>query len=117
MTFRIGQKVICVNDQWAGYGPKVRNDIPCPLKRGCVYVVDGYARPSYAWESDGRKRSSCGLLIAGIPNYDWHGMGINIGFDPRRFRPVVEPKAKKSTDITIFTDMLKTAPEKVRVLQ
>ena len=76
--FRVGQKVVCVNDRWRNEDGK--HDY---ITKGVVYVVTGYGRcrdGSQGVHLDGVKN------LGGAPFYKW------------RFRPV--------TDISIFTDIL-----------
>ena len=86
MTFRVGQKVVCIDASkrrllgvWAA-------DIPV---KGCVYTVDGFLEHPLG----------PGLILVEIKNdIDEHGGA----YDARRFRPVVERK----TDISVFTRLL-----------
>lgn len=83
MTFRVGQKVVCVNDK-PMFGWLWTNDKP---EIGTVYTV--------ARVIAGRYGSYQSLLLVEICNDD-------LGYRAERFRPVVERK----TDISIFTKML-----------
>lgn len=86
MTFHVGQKIVCVDDgpsKWSGMCGK-------SVKRGRIYTVlrmmdyhDGAGERLY--------------LIEAAPS------GCHDGFNPDRFRPIVE----KKTDISLFTAMLK----------
>lgn len=102
--FRVGQKVVCVNDQ-----PRLielfpyRAGLPTNLQSGQIYTITGTtvddsgepgvylaeAKSSLRPFRDGRERSF------------WCG----------RFRPIVERK----TDISIFTEMLTPAERKHEV--
>lgn len=77
MTFRIGQKVVCVN---AGMGAL---DASRYLTKDAVYEVD-------LVRIDG-----AGTLVLGVA-------GVSLHWRASRFRPAVERK----TDISIFTAML-----------
>jgi hypothetical protein len=94
MTFRIGQKVVCIDN---GPNPKLKNnfwigDIPIV---GNIYTISGFGFAEATNEEL--------LVLVEIKNCSRHG----IGYSAWRFRPVVERK----TDISIFTAMLK--PSKV----
>lgn len=85
MTFRVGQKVVCVDgNHWM------------PLRHS-EYVVEG--RIYTVSEVD-----SGGVNVVGIrPDPFPLGEG-NYVWDSARFRPIVERK----TDISVFTEMLRT---------
>ena len=86
MTFRVGQKVVCVN--------------PCnDLVRGRVYTI---LKTGVCFH-DGKNRS-----IVLVDQTRFGAPSGRLPFFAERFRPVVERK----TDISIFTQMLK--PSKVR---
>lgn len=94
MTFRVGQKVVCVRTM-PGHRRMETGVYP---EEGPVYVV----RSIFYFE--GRAL----LRLQGIDNTHLHYTdGIEPGFNAKNFRPVVERK----TDISIFTAMLK--PSKV----
>lgn len=86
MSFRVGQKVVCVDDapslgrEWFGYEPK----------EGAVYTIAGFSHGRYG---------DYQVLVLVELNHPW-------GYRASRFRPVAERK----TDISIFTAMLKEAP-------
>jgi hypothetical protein len=86
MSFHVGQKVVCINDQ-----PGCGGDI-APIRKGKVYTVvavtDGVAH-------DG---PDTGLVLAEDPPLP----KFFKGYSARRFRPVVERK----TNIEIFKAML-----------
>lgn len=81
MTFRVGQKVVCINDT---LNPETARYMPLRPKRGTIYTIesihvaphiDGYGvrlvelpNPSHVWSDD----DEC----------EW-------SFDSRRFRPLV----------------------------
>jgi hypothetical protein len=90
MTFRIGQKVVCIDAQcaagfdWYGFPPT----------EGAVYTVAGFGRnPVYGHEV---------IKIAEL-GHPW-------GYKPRRFRPVVERK----TDISFAHEILRKASKPAR---
>lgn len=89
--FRVGQKVICVDD-WQSKFPPYE---PCPLTRGRIYTV------TKSWLY---KQRHPVVLVAEIKKPKSH-----CGFDATRFRPIVDRK----TDISIFTEMLKPNTPKV----
>jgi len=95
MTFRVGQKVVCVNSE------KFRNmdlNLSGGLfpKKGMIYTVRGFSIGGHVLLDE----------IVELPHLWLEGYGEG-GWLVWRFRPVVERK----TDISIFTAMLK--PSKV----
>lgn len=104
MAFRVGQKVVCVDDDVNGrYTPwPFRGGID-GLKAGRVYTIRDvglYCDVPCLW--------LCGITRAMAKGWERHG---EPGYNVLRFRPVVERK----TDISIFTAML-TGTKKRRVL-
>lgn len=92
--FRIGQRVICVNDRGEGRGA---------LRRGEIYTVTALCPPG----PDGEP----GLRIAeALSPPERFRYGSDKGWRVTRFRPIVERK----TDISIFTEMLSPTPLRVR---
>lgn len=94
MTFRVGQKVVCVDD-----GP---GDFSGPsfLALNSIYTIRGFCENIHG---------EIGLLLEEVrPDLPRLMTGQERGFMQKRFRPLVERK----TDISIFTQMLK--PSKVR---
>lgn len=87
MSFRVGQKVVCVDDSATPGRKWMHGDKPTV---GKIYEVMGF-------EIDYRDGKLC-LIVDAFPHW---------GFKAWRFRPIVERK----TDIEIFTSMLK--PSKV----
>lgn len=88
MTFRVGQKVVCVdNNAW--YGP--HGDGLEPLTKGRIYTVIAVDVCLFA-------NPAC--KVSELHSKHWMRQS--------RFRPIVERK----TDISIFTQMLK--PSKVK---
>jgi hypothetical protein len=98
MAFRVGQKVVCVDDKpRPGANPRMDG-----LSKGQVYTVqrigiDNFWAEPVLWLVEIRRELQPGFQRFG-----------EVGYDPRRFRPVVE----KKTDISIFEAMLKRAPVK-----
>lgn len=94
MTFRIGQKVVCVDA--SVHGPdSIR------LCKGAIYTV-GDIDPA-------RDRfDEIGLIVCEIEMKRHNGWSAS--FRASRFRPVVERK----TDISIFTEILRKASKPAR---
>lgn len=90
MTFRVGQKVVCVD------ASAIQKAVP--LNEGAVYTI----RTIIPLRSSVR---GCGIYLVEIVNL--LELGLEVGYFSDRFRPAVERK----TDISIFTAMLK--PSKV----
>ena len=81
MTFRVGMKVVCIDD-----GPSWMGIIP-PLKRGCVYTVAGL-------DTRGLSYGELGLWLTEV-----RAIGDQFHFDSfrtSRFRPAVSPKSEIS---------------------
>lgn len=89
MTFRIGQKAVCIapgKSNWAGTNQ-------CVV--GSIYTV----RQIHI------RLGECGILLEEITNPPWSFDGLECGFRASRFRPLVERK----TDISVFTALLNPA--------
>ena len=97
MTFRIGQKVVCVDS--AAYPDRNgwRDDSPTA---GTVYTVSGF----YTSPVDG---SGCITLVELKRNPIVISRGVR-GYRAFRFRPV------KTTDISALTALLSPSPEETR---
>ena len=80
MTFRVGQKVVCVDTRSDHRGS-------CELIQGEVYKI--------ASMSPSKTLGGAFIRVAGGPHYGWH---------QSRFRPVQE--RKRETDISVFLAML-----------
>jgi hypothetical protein len=92
MTFRVGQKVVCVDA--AG---------EAALELGSVYTISEILPPTFCrWR--GLKRYTIGLWFAELPVDDEYG------YAPERFRPVVERK----TDISFAHEILRKASKPAR---
>ncbi len=90
MAFRVGQKVVCVNDK-----PSRFTGLPTNVREGGVYTVTKtFLHP----------RGIPCVLLSEIEVPIHH-----LGYDASRFRPVVERK----TDISIFTAMLNPSKQTV----
>ncbi len=87
MTFRVGQEVCCIRDDWIN-----ADRLPATPKRGNVYVVES---------------TSMGHLM-GIPKLLLHFAEFKNGWSAVCFRPV----QKRKTDISVFTALLNTKSEK-----
>lgn len=77
MTFRVGQKVVCIDAKFRDY--------PCPLREGAIYAVRGF--------NTGYDNGGIGVLLeesqGGV-----RPSGEERGFYLDRFRPLIE----RSTD-------------------
>lgn len=98
MTFRVGQKVVCIVSEWVVVERAVPQLCFPPLPtRGNIYTVSGFAPPIK------HEPNECWIFLRELPNH--------ISWAARAFRPIVERK----TDISIFTRMLTpNSKEKVR---
>lgn len=94
MTFRVGQKVVCVDACFV--------EVPNIPTLGAVYTIReifvNFGCPI---------RGGCGVYVEEITNPIHQISGMEYGFYSFHFRPIVERK----TSIEIFTAMLK--PTKV----
>ena len=96
MSFRVGQKVVCVDDSPPRYnhGPLL---LGLPLKRATIYTVRGFNPGGYMWLEE---------VVSGVSPYlDYEG-----GYLVSRFRPLIEHK----TDISVFTEMLIPKRQKIK---
>lgn len=94
MTFRIGQKVECISDNWT-----TELAIVMPVRKKIYIVRDVTRKP---WSDP-----QMGLHLEGLVNSEF---GFNDGcyepyFDARYFRPIVDRK----TDISVLTALLNPA--------
>lgn len=96
MTFRVGQKVVCVRDDWVNRG---KYGLLVPDK-GNVYTIRGF---QYHGEF-------IGLFFFEIKNEigNWEGCIVEPSFGIRYFRPVDE----KKTDISFAHEILRKATKK-----
>lgn len=83
MTFRVGMKVVCVDDSdsWRG---------PTSVRKGIIYTIR-----ALRMAPDGE----CGVELIEVKSR------APFGFFQDRFRPIVERK----TDISVFTEILRKA--------
>lgn len=100
MNFRIGQKVVCVDD--ANFAvdkdPLGKRALPNRPIKGCVYTVRGFVDHDAIYLEE----------IRNPKNVKW-GDGIGEGaFYAKRFRPIVERK----TDISFAVEILRKATRK-----
>jgi hypothetical protein len=87
MVFRVGQKVVCIEDRPI-YGGVWRDDVPV---KGNVYTI-ARIRPG---------------VYGDYVSFDLVELKSRIGYRASRFRPVVERK----TSIAVFTAMLNTSKQ------
>jgi hypothetical protein len=92
MTFRIGQKVVCVDASDGVVGASMFSD---RLVKGNIYTIRGFNSPDYL-------NDTLGLLLEEIIGEISTSWDEEYGFRQNRFRPIVERK----TDISVFTAML-----------
>lgn len=86
MTFYVGQKVVCIDDQGFSQAQVLLAQLPV---RGMIYRVRSFTpRGAVRFDELNNARFTNPL----------DGYGIEPGFDQRRFRPL--------TDISIFTEIL-----------
>jgi hypothetical protein len=90
VSFHVGQKVVCIRDDWSDGSP--------PLRNGAIYTVVGITAPIKCFSFGGPSMCRPTIILAEAKNPN----GDDIGFNHERFRPVIERK----TDISIFTAML-----------
>ena len=90
--FRIGQKVVCVNDDVIQY---MTGYVSSWVKIGKIYTIREILPPDFILTDE-----FC-LCLEEIIS-DQHPMGGEYGWRFSRFRPLTERK----TDISIFTKML-----------
>lgn len=86
MAFHVGMKVVCVDA-----GAFRSEGVPTPLVLNRVYTVVGFD-----W-------ADC-LILAEQPGRSSLGWSASLGYDPIRFRPVVE----RETDISALKALLDT---------
>ena len=110
MAFRIGQKVVCVDDAIPHGGTVYSKRLRCTfrllgdldgLKRGAIYTVRGI---DVDWADELPV-----LFLEEIVRPPFHSEQQETGFDQRRFRPLDE--CKTPTSIAVFERLLR--PHKV----
>lgn len=94
-NFRVGQKVVCMNDTFISPG---WGSVPNRPVRGRVYTIRGIAPQVYA------NGIALAVLLEEKANYPlvWPNGIYEMPFPAKRFRPAVD----KPADISIFTKML-----------
>jgi len=98
MTFRVGQKVVCVDDR-----PDWHSRTKF-FERGHIYTISDLKMNSQFITGPRSYGAGSGIRFVEVAEpheYAW--------FDARRFRPAVERK----TDISIFTAMLNPSEKRV----
>ncbi len=99
--FRVGQKVICVDDDNFVNYPRLayltNNLYP---RKGSLYTIRGFSRAGYIYLNE----------IRGKPHH-WIDGFYEGGWFPSRFRPIVERK----TDISALQALLNPANHKEHV--
>jgi len=96
MTFRIGQKVVCISDEWRN--PQYELPVAMPMKHG-VYTIRAMGLGTCGDNGE----EQIGLLFQEFI-YPIASCGFEPSFSSRCFRPIVERK----TDISIFQKMLES---------
>lgn len=82
MTFRVGQKVVCVDDS---VNPETVDYTPCRPRKGEIYTVRGLIVQPHI--------EGYGMYLEEIPNpaIIWSDQDeLEWPFKPERFRPIVE---------------------------
>ena len=106
MAFRIGQKVVCIDDAIPDGGTVYSKRLRCTfrllgdldgLKRGAIYTVRGIDRD---WADELPV-----LFLEEIVRPPFHSERAETGFDQRRFRPLAE--RKRQTSIAVFEALLR----------
>lgn len=89
---RKGQRVVCVDDQWSGYGAQLRAGIQCPLAKGTIYTVCQVTNEG-GWYGNRQYVKPCLVLL----ELD-HPAGPQHGFAAARFRPVHHCDTSKAVE-------------------
>ncbi len=105
MTFRVGQKVVCVVDQGEWNTKLVATKITLPVKNGIYTIREIYQGVT--------KTGECYVTLNEIVNPKvWHIFGKEEHrFFSEAFRPIVENK----TDISVFEKLLDTNNHKIPI--
>lgn len=100
MTFRIGQRVVCINGVFID---KRWYHCETQPREGEIYTIRGFPPQNYMTPPDTEPL----YYLEEIVNTPvlWESGVFELAWPHRRFRPLVERK----TDISIFTKMLDTA--------
>lgn len=104
--FQVGQKVVCIDDSEPDFISTVAQVVGGMdgLRKGATYTIRSvFVDPFY--------NAVCVRIveIQRLPLSVVRGVRYEGGYDPARFRPVIERK----TDISIFTALLTSQPEQV----
>ena len=108
MAFRIGQRVVCIDDAIPQGGTVYSKRLRCTfrllgdlsgLKRGAIYTVRGIG---VDWADELPV-----LFLEEIVRPPFHSEQAETGFDQRRFRPLAE--RKRETSIAVFERLLRPA--------
>lgn len=94
MNFRVGQEVVCIDDDWKH--PLTLfclDDLPV---KGGTYFIEGFCADGW-------------LQLKGFMHSQMTFGRADISFHPESFRPLVR------TDISVFTAMLAPAPKQKEV--
>lgn len=106
--FYPNQKVVCIRAEW-GKKQSSYQIRPCPINRDQIYTVRGIGFVDGV-DPDGVSATIPTLYLVELQNV-CPFKGIDVGFSPKRFRPL----EKRKTSIKIFTDMLKDTEQGVSV--
>lgn len=93
MSFHVGQKVVCINDDWTHPLRRLVGTVP---RKGAIYHVRGFDRFAPAF-----------IYLVEIVNMVPPTFTSEPAFLAESFRPIVERK----TDISIFTKLLAPNPD------
>ena len=107
MSFHVGQKVVCVKDDFGSSWACVQRK----PRRGRIYTVRASLTFDYVVEG-----ITPTILLKEIINPVEHwddGLRAEISFWVGRFRPITERK----TDISLFEKMLTDAPKEVEIVE
>jgi hypothetical protein len=101
-NFRVGQKVLCINDQWNEYHANIarRLGVTLPVLGGIYTIRAIEIRP---------QRGDLYFVEIVNPIIEYDIGRAEQGFHVARFRPVVERK----TDISVFRAMLNPSKQPV----
>lgn len=102
-NFRVGQKIVCVDDQchgWTAYGSKPRGDLH-GLKAGEVYTIRAIIP-----EHD----TGLSIVLEEIRRPVTPGVWHLEGYNPSRFRPVAEKPTAMDVIRSIVLDPSKPIP-------
>ncbi len=101
--FHVGQKVVCINDEFEA---ECFDEVPYLPVKGSVYTVRSIELMT---ATTGDRSPIIWLVEIVNPVMPWEIGDVEIGFVPGRFRPLV----KRKTDISQFQAMLNYRPKVV----